>query len=340
MGMTSRRVFLRNGGLALVSLGFAPTFLPRAVLAAPARKKLLVAIFQRGGVDGLNVVVPYGEPAYYQSRPFIAVPRPGCGDGAIDLDGFFALHPRLAPLEALYRDGTLAIVHACGSADGTRSHLEAQDHVESVIGQLGRFGPPERATGTTAASFEDPTRYRPDAGARYPASAFGQALRQIARLARADVGLQIAVAETGNWDHHVDEGSTQGLLANRLDDLGRGLAAFVADLGPRMSDTVIVTMSEFGRALHENGNGGTDHGHGNAMLVMGAGVKGGRVYARWPGLDRDHLYEGRDLAVTTDFRDVLAEIVTAHLAVKDPAGLFPGYANEAKNRVGFMCRHV
>jgi uncharacterized protein (DUF1501 family) len=394
--LTSRRVFLRDGGLALVSLGFSPTFLSRTVRAAPARRKLLIAIFQRGAVDGLNVVIPYGERAYYQSRPTIAVPRPGDGaDGAIDLDGFFALHPRLKPLEPLYRNGTLAIVHACGSPDGTRSHFEAQDYMESgtpgvkstedgwlnrtlhagrehdvspfravavgpvlprslhgpspalAIGQTGLFGLHDEAadavlagTGRGASDAikrlpqADPTQYRPAEGARYPASAFGRALRQIAQLATSDVGLEIAFAETGNWDHHVNEGSTQGLLANRLDDFGRGLAALVTDLGGRMSDTVIVTMSEFGRALRENGNGGTDHGHGNAMLIMGAGVKGGAVHGRWPGLDRDRLYEGRDLAVTTDFRDLFAEIVTAHLGVKHLSSIFPGYAIEPGNRVG------
>jgi uncharacterized protein (DUF1501 family) len=182
----------------------------------------------------------------------------------------------------------------------------------------------------------DPTHYRPAAGASYPASAFGQALKQIAQLAKSDVGLEIAFAETGNWDHHVNEGSTQGLLATRLDDFGRSLAALVTDLGERMSDTVVVTMSEFGRAASENGNRGTDHGHGNAMLVMGAGVKGGHVYGKWPGLGQDQLYDGRDLAVTTDFRDVFAEIVTSHLGVIDAGPIFPGYTVDRRNARKFM----
>ena len=367
--MSSRRVFLRDSGLALLSLGFAPTVLSRTVAAAPGRRKLLVAVFQRGAVDGLNVVVPYGERAYYQRRPTIAVPRPGhADDGGIDLDGFFAFHPRLAPLAPLYRDGTLAVVHACGSPDGTRSHFDAQDYMESGTpgvrstedGWLNRtltvereadrspfravaLGPvlPRALQGTAPALAmgqigQFASQYRPSSAASYPPSAFGRALKQIAQLARSDVGLEIAFAETGNWDHHVNEGGTQGLLAARLDDFARGLAALVTDLGDRMSDTVIVTMSEFGRALAENGNRGTDHGHGNAMLVMGAGVKGGKVYTRWPGLDRQHLYEGRDLAVTTDFRDVFAEIVTSHLSVKDPSAIFPGYAIDARNRPGFM----
>ena len=412
--MTSRRVFLRNGGLALLSLGFAPTFLARTAAAKSTRTKLLIAIFQRGAVDGLNVVVPCGEREYYRRRPSIAIPRPGDGaDAALDLDGFFAFHPRLAPLVPLYRTGTLAVVHACGSPDSTRSHFDAQDYMESAtpgvkstddgwlnrtlraertadaspfravalaptlprslqgsapalaIGQIGQFGIHDGASGATlGASFEeqyaaaadsvlkgtgqeafeavkllkqaDPTRYQPVAGANYPPSAFGQALKQIAQLAKSDVGLEIAFAETGNWDHHVNEGSTQGLLAARLDDFGRGLAALVADLGERMSDTVIMTMSEFGRAVSENGNRGTDHGHGNAMLVMGAGVKGGHVYGRWPGLSPDALYDGRDLAVTTDFRDVFAEVVMRHLGVKDAALIFPGYPLLRTNELGFM----
>ena len=234
-----------------------------------------------------------------------------------------------------------------------------------AIGQIGQFGIHDGASGAMlGASFEeqytaaadsvlkgtgqeafeavkllkqaDPMRYQPAAGANYPPSAFGQALKQIAQLAKSNVGLEIAFAETGNWDHHVNEGSTQGLLAARLDDFGRGLAALVADLGERMSDTVIMTMSEFGRAVSENGNRGTDHGHGNAMLVMGAGVKGGHVYGRWPGLSPEALYDGRDLAVTTDFRDVFAEVVTRHLGVKDASPIFPGYALARANQRGFM----
>jgi uncharacterized protein (DUF1501 family) len=390
--MTSRRAFLKNGGLALVSLGFAPTFLARTAAAASARTKLLIAIFQRGAVDGLNVVVPYGERDYYRRRPSIAVPRPGDGgDAALDLDGFFAFHPRLAPLMPLYRDGTLAVVHACGSPDSTRSHFDAQDYMESAtpgvkstddgwlnrtlraqrtsdasplravalapmlprslqgpasalaIGQIGQFGIHDGASGPSQEAFEAmklmkraPTTYQPAKGVSYPSSAFGRALRQIAQLAKSDVGLEIAFAETGNWDHHVNEGSTQGLLATRLDDFGRGLAALVTDLGDRISDTVIMTMSEFGRAVSENGNRGTDHGHGNAMLVMGAGVRGGRVYGKWPGLSQDALYEGRDLAVTTDFRDVFAEVVTKHLGVKDASPIFPGYTISRANRRDFM----
>jgi uncharacterized protein (DUF1501 family) len=410
--MISRRVFLRSGGLAFVSLGLAPSFLTRAAAVMPGRRQLLIAIFQRGAVDGLNMVVPFAERDYYHSRPTIAVPRPGeDNDSGLDLDGFFAFHPRLARLKPLYDRGLLGVVHACGSPDSTRSHFDAQDYMESAtpgvkstddgwlnrtlraqrlsgpspfravalaatlprslqglapalaIGQIGQFGI-HADGGTIGDSFEaqytaaadqilkgtgqeafdaikllkraDPARYQPATGVQYPPTAFGQALRQIAQLAKADVGLEIAFAETGNWDHHVNEGSTQGLLATRLDDFGRGLAALVMDLGDRMSHTVIVTMSEFGRALAENGNRGTDHGHGNAMLVVGGKVKGGKVYGRWPGLAPDALYEGRDLAVTTDFRDVFAEVVTRHLGVADPSSIFPGYTIVRANELGFM----
>jgi len=370
--MTSRRIFLRDGGLALVSLGFAPSFLAKTAVASDARQKLLVAIFQRGAVDGLNMVVPYGERAYYRSRPNIAVAKPGGADAALDLDGFFAFHPRLAPLKPIYDRRELAVIHACGSPDHTRSHFDAQDYMESGTpgvkstgdGWLNRTLEATRVQGASpfravalapmlprslqgaaqALAFgqiaqfgvRDPSKYRPAGGADYPGSAFGQALRQIAQLAKSGVGLEIAFAETGHWDHHVNEGSTQGLLAARLDDFARGVAALVTDLGDQMRDTVILTMSEFGRTLAENGRRGTDHGHGNAMLAIGAGINGGRVYAAWPGLERDQLFEGRDLQVTTDFRDVFAEVVTSHLGVGDASGIFPGYTIKGENRKNFM----
>jgi uncharacterized protein (DUF1501 family) len=171
----------------------------------------------------------------------------------------------------------------------------------------------------------DPARYQPDNGADYPRSPFGQALKQIAQLTKASVGLEVAFADVGGWDTHVNQGAAQGQLAARLDDFSRGIGALVADLGDRMADVVVLTMSEFGRAVSENGNRGTDHGHGNAMMVIGGGVRGGRVYGRWPGLSLDRRYERRDLAVTTDFRDVFGEIVTRHLGVADARPIFPGY---------------
>ena len=406
--MISRRIFLKNGGLALVSLGFAPAFLARTVAASDARRRVLITIFQRGAVDGLNMIVPFGERAYYDARPTLAIARPGASaDAAVDLDGFFGLHPRLAPLEPLFRARQLAIVHACGSPDATRSHFDAQDYMETAtpgvkstqdgwlnrylharehqaatpfravalcpqlpralqgtepalaIGQIAQFGirgemsPSSfeseyaaaadtvlRSTGRDA--FEavrmlkvaNPAQYTPANGAEYPRSAFGQALRQIAQLVKADVGLEIAFAESGNWDHHVNEGAAVGQLATRLDDLARGIAALVRDLGDRMADVVVLTMSEFGRAVTENGNRGTDHGHGNAMMILGGPVRGGKVYGRWPGLAREQRFEGRDLSVTTDFRAVFSEVVREHLGLDSSAAIFPGFSG--KETLGFL----
>ena len=403
--MLSRRVFIKNGGLALLSLGFAPAFLERTAEAAASRRKILIAIFQRGAVDGLNMIVPFGERDYYAARPSIAIPRPGADDGAIDLDGFFGLHPRLAPLKPLWDARQLAIVHASGSADPTRSHFDAQDYMETAtpgvkstqdgwlnrylharehaeatpfravalsgqlpralhgkapalaLSQIGQFGiRAGQATELMQASFEseyaaaadkvlnrtgaqafeavrmlkaaDPARYQPANGAEYPRSGYGDALRQIAQLVKADVGLEVAFAEAGGWDTHANQGASVGELARRLDDFARGIAALTRDLGDRMADVVVLTMSEFGRAVAENGNRGTDHGHGNAMMIIGGQhVRGGKVYGRWPGLAREQRYDGRDLAVTTDFRSVFAEVVRGHLGVADTRGIFPGFSD-------------
>ncbi len=408
--MTSRRVFLKSGAMALVTLGFAPSFMARTVEAAGNRRKLLIAIFQRGAVDGLNMVVPFGDAGYYKARPSIALAQPGRADAASDLDGFFGFHPRMAPLLPLWSAGHLAIVHASGSPDATRSHFDAQDYMESATpgikstrdGWLNRClqaiedtpnplravaltrqmpralqGPAPALAMSRAQSFDvrggrgasesfeqayaeaadqvlngtateafDAMRTlsrarsasRSAASNLYPRSPFGQALGEIAALAKADVGLQIAFAESSGWDHHVNQGAATGQLATRLDDFARGIAALVQDLGDRMADTVILTMSEFGRAVAENGNRGTDHGHGNAMLVIGGAVKGGKVYGRWPGLAREQLYEGRDLAVTTDFRDVFGEIVVRHMggAPEMARQVFPGYRLDESGFVGVL----
>jgi uncharacterized protein (DUF1501 family) len=411
--MFSRRVFLKGGGLALLSLGFAPAFLARTVEAAGnVRRKILITIFQRGAVDGLNMVVPFGEKAYYQSRPSIAVAAPNAADGAIDLDGFFGLHPRLGALKPLWDSRQLAIVHATGSPDGTRSHFDAQDYMESgtpgvkstqdgwlnrilharehasatpfravalapqlprslqgfepalALNQIGQFGiRAGQSTDMVQASFEsqyaaaadsvlgrtggqafdavkmlksaDPSKYQPENGAEYPRSAYGDALRQVAQLIKADVGLEIAFAEAGGWDTHVNQGASVGQLAQRLNDFSQGIAALARDLGDRMDDVVILTMSEFGRAVTENGNRGTDHGHGNAMFIIGGhNVRGGKVYGRWPGLAPEQRYEGRDLAVTTDFRAVFTEVARAHLGVTDTRSVFPGFTSAAT--LGFI----
>jgi uncharacterized protein (DUF1501 family) len=386
--MTNRRAFLKSTGIAMFGIGAAPTWLAR-VAGGVTRNKILVAVFQRGAADGLNIVVPYGEARYAELRPTIAVPRAD----VVDLDGFFGLHPQLQPLAALYKEKQLAIVHASGSPDPTRSHFDAQDYMESgtpgrkstADGWLNRALAPRRdaspvravsATGNVArtlrgaqpavavsnlrdfqvrdqasapefmktyASAQD-ARLReagretfealkimqevrakgggPANGAVYPRGRLGQSLEQVAQLIRADVGLEVAFAEMGGWDHHVNE---KPQLDNQLREFGQALAAFHIDLGDRMQDAVVVTMSEFGRTAKENGTGGTDHGHANAMFVMGGAARGGRVAGTWPGLQAEQLYEGRDLAVTTDFREVLSEIAAKHLGLRDTAALFPGF---------------
>jgi uncharacterized protein (DUF1501 family) len=380
----------------MVGVGSAPLWLQRALYGAPGtRKKILVAIFQRGAADGLNIVVPHGEKAYYDLRPTIAIPRPGGGEqAALDLDGFFGLHPALARLEPLFSQRHLAIVDAVGSPDPTRSHFDAQDYMESgtpglkattdgwmnralskaekesplraislgtVLPRTLRGAQPAvavqsledfRISNAQAApeleqlylSASDPAlqstgretfqalamlqalqkqAYQPAAGADYPRGRFGDSLRQIAQLIKADVGMELAFADVAGWDHHVNESAR---LANLLRDYGQGLAAFWTDLGDRMEDIILVTMSEFGRTAHENGNRGTDHGHANCMFVMGGAVRGGKVYGRWPGLQREQLYENRDLALATDFRDVLAELVARHLGNRRTETVFPGFA--------------
>ncbi len=401
----NRRIFLKSSAMAMFGVGSTPVWLSRALYAADApspRKKILVAIFQRGAVDGLNVVAPHGEQRYYDLRPSIAIPRPdGTADSAIDLDGFFGLHPSLKPLKPIYDSGHLAIVHAVGSPDPTRSHFDAQDYMESgtpgrkatTDGWLNRALPqeeqksPVRAVSFSAdlprtlrgrndavaianlndfqvrdargaSSFESmyastmdkvlngtgretfeavkmmqamqKQGYTPANGARYPGGRLGQSMKQIAQLIKSDIGLEVAFTDVGGWDTHVNEVGakpSQGQLANLLTDFGQTLAAFYQDLGDRMADVTVVTMSEFGRTARENGNRGTDHGHANVMLVVGGDIKGGKVYGDWPGMAQEQLYENRDLNLTTDFRDVLGELVTRHLGNRQIASVFPGFAD-------------
>ena len=396
----TRRVFLRNSALAAVGTAALPMFLKRAALGAEqsATTKRLVVIFQRGAADGLNIVVPHGEAAYYAVRPSINIPR----RSVIDLDGFFGLHPAMSSFQPLWKQGHLAIVQAAGSPDPTRSHFDAQDFMESgtpgvkatedgwlnralhdaprddsafravamgaslprilsgsepavALNNINDFGIGRGANpvantfeamyassvdsvlhGTGTETFEavkmlksaDPVKYTPASGANYPKGRFGESLKQLAQLIKSNLGVQVAFADIGGWDHHVNEGSTQGQIANVLGDFSQSLAAFYLDLGDLMEDTVVVTMSEFGRTVRENGNRGTDHGHANVMFVAGGPVKGGKVYGRWPGLDQSQLYEGRDLALTTDFRQVLGEIIAVHLGNKALNQVFPGYENQ------------
>jgi uncharacterized protein (DUF1501 family) len=182
----------------------------------------------------------------------------------------------------------------------------------------------------------DPSKYKPAVGADYPKGRFGDSLKQLAQLIKANLGVQVAFADIGGWDHHVNEGSTQGQIANVLGEFSQSLAAFWTDLRDLREDTVVVTMSEFGRTARENGNRGTDHGHANVMFVLGGPVRGGKVYGRWPGLDQSQLYEGRDLAITTDFRMVLSEVVSQYLGNKDLRTVFPGFEGQPGQFVKFL----
>lgn len=413
----NRRFFLKSSGIALASVGavtYSPSFLTRtlAQTSKSGRKRILITIFQRGAMDGLNAVVPFGDDTYYSLRPSIAVPKPKAGDAttAIDLDGFFGLSPALSPFKPLYDAGQLAIIHAVGSHDSTRSHFDAQDYMESgtpgvkstTDGWLNRYlqanadskASPFRGVslganlprtmqgkasaiamnsindfairagggetgqalqggfeamyqqtvndalrGTGKETFEavkmlkqvNPTQYQPAAGVVYPRGQFGDRLKQIAQLVKSNIGLEVAFTDIGGWDTHANQGAGQGQLANRLIEFSNGISALYADLKDRADEVVIMTMTEFGRTAKENGNRGTDHGHGSAMFVLGGSVNGGKIYGKWPGLKPNELNEQRDLAITTDFRDVFAEVAKNHLGATNLNTIFPGYsANAAK----------
>lgn len=397
----TRRAFMKNGALAVIGTSAIPAFLSRSVLAemttAAANKKKLVVIFQRGAVDGLNVVVPYTEQNYYAMRPTIAIQQ----KEVIDLDGHFGLHPQMAAFKPLYDQGHLAIVHAAGSPDPTRSHFDAQDYMESGTpgvkstedGWLNRalsVAPEEKPTafravalgtqvprtlegrvpaialnnladfsvggrgaqaspisnafqamydessdtilqGTGQETFEavkmlkaaNPAQYRPAAGVTYPGGPFGNSLRQIAQLMKANLGVEAAFTDIGGWDTHQNQGGASGQLANRLTELSNAIAAFWLDLGDDAENVTLVTMSEFGRTARQNGTGGTDHGHANVMFMLGGQVKGGKVYGKWPGIENEQLNEGRDLVVTTDFRTVLGEAAYRALGSRNMNTVFP-----------------
>ncbi len=410
--MNNRRVFLRNAGLA-IGLGMAPGWVVRAA-QGNQRRKVLISILQRGAADGLNIVVPFFEKRYYQLRPSIAIAPPQgiqapavpnstqsilLSSGlvsqnnnlSIDLDGRFALHPQLQALKPLWDMRQLAIVHAAGSPDSSRSHFDAQDFMESGMasakttdGWLNRALPvastasplsavalstdlplslrgnhpavavndltkfqvknPEAAAifenmyaAATDGTLKEQGRdtfeaarmidailkqpYQPVAGAQYVGD-FGRKMRQLAQLIKANVGVEVAFADMNGWDTHTNEQIT---LQQLLNEMGSSLAAFSRDMGSMMSDIVVVTMTEFGRTAAESGNQGTDHGHGSAMLLLGGAVAGGQVYGKWPGMEPEQLFEGRDLAVTTDFRNVLGELVRDHLGGR-PEAAFPGFS--------------
>jgi uncharacterized protein (DUF1501 family) len=359
-------------------------------LAAKNHQKRLIVIFLRGAVDGLNVVVPYFEKAYYQLRSQIAIPRPSEEGGVIDLDGHFGLHPALSPLIPLWKQGTVAFVHASGSPDPTRSHFDAQDYMESgtpgiksthdgwmnrLLGVLSGHTPiqavsvgatiPRILSGQMAvanlpsgkiatkplpldrpqirAAFDrlysgkdalsqtyqegrqayqalkhdlDAEMNMANNGAPLPYG-FAKDAQRLAQVMAKDPRIELGFMALGGWDTHVNQGGTQGQLARNLQLLAQGLVSLVKGLGSVYSRTVILVMSEFGRTVAENGNGGTDHGHGNVMWILGGQVRGGKVYGEWPGLSTNQLYQGRDLAVTADFRDVISAVLERHMHLTD-----------------------
>jgi len=373
--------------------------------------KKLIVILLRGGMDGLNVIAPYGDSQYQIIRPTIALHKSASG-GLIDLDSYFGMHPALMPLYPLFQEKSLAFVHACGSPDPTRSHFDAQDYMESGVpgkksastGWLNRLvaqlpskhspvqaiaigsvlpricaGPAAVATVAANSKISKGALDRPrvesafsemysglnnDIGASFAEgmaahktvnqimaspqdiysdgdakeqmianrgavspNAYPSFGKQLATLFRKDASVQVAFVDFGGWDTHIRQGAEQGALAGHLSPLANGLADLVKGLGPLYKDTSIVVMSEFGRTAHENGNGGTDHGHGNVVWLLGGGVNGGKVYGRFGGLKANDLYEDRDLPATTDFRSVLTAVLgeQMHVPKSALAQVFPGF---------------
>ncbi|CAD5920912.1 hypothetical protein PCC9214_00652 [Planktothrix tepida] len=397
-----RRQFLKFVGLvgtsAIATLG-TQGWVAKSFATSPSPKRLIV-IFLRGGIDGLNVVVPYAEPEYYAARPVIAIPKPGTEKGVLDLDGFFGIHPALSPLMPLWKQGNLAFIHAVGSPISNRSHFEAQDQLETgtpnsqktpdgwmnrLLGVLPGHTPVEAVSVGTViprilsgsqsvanitlnsnstrelpidgeqvkAAFDqlyasndalslayregrsareqllkelDAEMEAANQGAPLPKGFAGEA-RQLASLLVRDPSIQLAFMALGGWDTHINQGAATGVLANRLNPLAEGLAVLVERLGEVYRDTTVVVMSEFGRTVHENGNGGTDHGYGNVMWLLGGAVQGGKVYGKWPGLAKSELFEQRDLKVTTDFREVIAQILLSNFKLNSEQLLrvFPNF---------------
>ena len=397
----SRRRFLQGmaaaSGTAVTTsvIGDAVT---QTVFAAEGTGNIMVVLSLRGGVDGLGLVVPYTEPAYYALRPTIAVP-----EGALlQKDTLFGMHPDLAPVEWLFTGGELAFVHAVGTAVPDRSHFTAMETVEdadptssvrrgwvnrligidtdatpleavhlgsvmeptllagpaptvaanqlggiTLIGaepgsgvwgerrtqQLetawrrarGPLGVAGRSALETVAEVKPLVgkKYKPTEGVSYPSSSLGRSLAGTAQLIKANLGTEVVSIDYGSWDTHTNYGTLEnGEMRSLVRGLATALDAFMRDLGPLRSKVTLVTVSEFGRRLAENGSAGLDHGWGNVMMVAGGGVKGGRYYGSWPSLNPAALEEG-DLAVTTDYRTVLGEIVSKRFD-RSASTVFPG----------------
>lgn len=386
-------------------------WMPRLAFAphnSGPRGDTLVVVFLRGAADILNMVVPHGEEAYYRLRPSLGIPRPDDSkakpdERTLDLDGFFGFHPSMRALLDAWQSYQLAIIHACGAPDESRSHFKAMELMERGVddergpasGWIGRHlatlntgnSSPLRAVGMgtrpqrslsgtvpvsalrSIADFHlggdarslqqmrlalntvyaddvlgqdtlsimdtletlDPLTYTATRDAKYPDSEFGLALKQTAMLIKAEVGLEVSAIDVGGWDTHFAQGSTTGLMPNLMKDLAEGLAAFHADMYDHMNQLTTVTMSEFGRRASENGSLGTDHGHGSMMMVLGGNVLGGRVHGEWPGLEEGQIMGPGDLAVTTDYRDVLSEILVKRLNNPATADIFPNYQVKIPN---------
>ncbi|MPY94594.1 MAG: DUF1501 domain-containing protein [Acidimicrobiia bacterium] len=389
------------GGGLLLAAGGVTGRLAFGTPNDPSAGDTLVVLFLRGGADGLSLVPPFGEQSYYDLRPGIAVPRPGQANGALDLNGFFGLHPAMAPLyDGPWSRGQLAVVNATGwprEVTTTRSHFEAQDYWERSstspgvrsgwvarhlagigaadpvpalgwgsslqvslrgfpgslsTGRLNSFGlrgfpsgdvdEVEAALATMYAAAPAPlgttatallgaidamagaVDIPPGNGVTYPSNGLSTSLREVAQVIRANVGLRAAALDVGGWDLHDDMGTAaDGPMAGRAGQVAEALAAFADDLGPLLDEVSVVVMSEFGRTSKENGNGGTDHGRGSSMLLMGGGIRGG-LYGEWPTL-LDDTDPDRDLTVTTDFRTVLAELLTVRLQNPAVDQVFPGF---------------
>jgi len=408
---TTRRGLSALGALSALGWAVGRRSALAGVSVSPRRRgtmgDTLVSVFLRGGVDGLSVIVPHGDDDYYRNRPVLALARPGDGkakpkDRVLDIDGYFGLHPALAPLMPLHAAGQMAMIHACGSDDQTLSHFEAMATMErgvardtgpasgwlarhletapwvnpsplravalgSLLPQSLRGAAQATALGTVAdlrlqSPFHDGTDrfeqtlaalYSRDAlaeaglealsvlktlnglppaalssaGSTYPKDDLGEGLRQVALLMKSEVGLEAACLDHGGYDTRVVQGTSQGVLAGRLESLAGALAAFAADLGlARWGRTTVVVMSEFGRRVPENSGLGTDHGRAGVMLVLGGHVAGGRVHGQWPGLAPSQLDGPGDLRVTTDYRAVLAEVITHRLHNPNVGAIFPGLA--------------